>query len=262
MGDSQSVILLDFDGVLIDSVDECVVTAYNQYTGSLCRSLSDLPAAYVPLMRRNRSRARKAGEFKRLAGWCLEQVRLGNHEAQLSEEQFRELYDGSESFPELGKEFFSFRQRLVALNMESWCELNPPMQPIWEWLVSHPAARFTILTYKNLAAVEAICRHYGLELRKEDVFASDDGTTKAENLERIIKKHGESKQYHFIDDSIDNLIEIREIEHRSNLSLYWASWGFQIEGDGARAEREKFQVLSQTGAIRLFEQIYSPAKPR
>ena len=256
MGDSSPVLLLDFDGVLIDSIDECVVSSYNQITGSLCRELAQLPAGYVSLLRLNRSRARKAGEFKRLAAWCLDQIKTGPTDRILSLAEFNALYAGSsESLADLGREFFAVRQKLIDRDPESWCELNPPMQPIWEWLKNHRKNKFTILTYKNLPAVNAICSHFGMPIDPAEIYASDDGTTKAENLEKIIALNGEHRQYHFIDDSLDNLIEMRTAHPAPNLHLYWAGWGFKIEGDDQRAAQEKFAILTQTEAIALIEKL-------
>jgi hypothetical protein len=43
------MLILDFDGVLINSLDEVALTAYNATTGKLVTSLADLPTALVGL---------------------------------------------------------------------------------------------------------------------------------------------------------------------------------------------------------------------
>lgn len=247
----RAVILLDFDGVLIDSVDECAVSAYNQATGSFCRSLAELPAGYLELFRLNRPISRKAGEFKALAGWCLEQERSGATSRQLNEVEFQAI-NNPEKNRENGKEFFSFRQRLIDYSTEHWCELNPPIQPIWEWLRTNSNSRFTILTYKNLPAVKALCQYYQMPIDEADIYASDDGTTKAQNLLKIMSRHG-SRAYHFIDDSLDNLFELKRTD--SGVNLYWANWGYTLPTDQARAERYQIPSLSQTDAISLIADL-------
>lgn len=248
------ILLLDFDGVLIDSVDEFAVTAYNMITGSFARTLGEVPAGFITLMRNNRPIARKAGEFKPLGRWCLERLSAGETGRRLTEEEFKAIAAGND-VKQSGKEFFSFRQRLIEHALEDWCELNPPMQPVWEWLRTNAPGSFTILTYKNRPAVKALCKHHEMPVDDENIYASDDGTTKAENLDKIIARHGAGRRYHFVDDCIDNLLEIKHAPHGAELSLYWASWGYILPNDPQKAEAENIPDFSQTDLISLIETL-------
>lgn len=48
------MLIFDFDGVLIDSLDEVILTVYNTATGQQVTRLTDLAQPLVELFRRNR----------------------------------------------------------------------------------------------------------------------------------------------------------------------------------------------------------------
>jgi hypothetical protein len=69
------MLILDFDGVLINSLDEVALTAYNATTGKLVTSLADLPTALVGLFQRNRYHVQSIGDGILLMEWCLNYYR-------------------------------------------------------------------------------------------------------------------------------------------------------------------------------------------
>lgn len=85
----NEIFLFDFDGVLLDTVDEVAVTAYNTATESFISSLEDAPEGYGELFRINRCRIQHAGEIPLLGAWCVEhcakqpQRRLLQEEAEV-----------------------------------------------------------------------------------------------------------------------------------------------------------------------------------
>jgi hypothetical protein len=71
-----NMLILDFDGVLINSLDEVALTAYNATTGKLVTSLADLPTALVGLFQRNRYHVQSIGDGILLMEWCLNYYRI------------------------------------------------------------------------------------------------------------------------------------------------------------------------------------------
>src|SRR5690606_33311380 len=69
-------IVFDFDGVLIHSHIESMVTAYNVAAGALLENSTELPVLFEELFSRNRCHVRTAGEMTVLACWCLEAGRV------------------------------------------------------------------------------------------------------------------------------------------------------------------------------------------
>lgn len=236
--------IFDFDGVLIDSVDEAAVTAYSAASGSLATSLTDLPDGYLELFKNSRPFPRNASEMLVLGRWCLEKIEL-NEPATISREILEHLVtedDHSES--DLRRLFFETRQQLATRSPLSWLELNRPYQPLFDWLKTELNAPLVILTHKNRLAVEQICRHFGLEIRSDRIYSGDTGEPKELGLLAIMERF-DSSSYHFIDDSIHNLLELKyRLPADADVSLELASWGYCTIDDVTLAEQEGLRVLA------------------
>ena len=67
------MLIFDFDGVLMDSVREVAVTAYNTLKGDILLSrLDQLPQDALALFLRNRFHLQPIGDAPVLMNWCLE----------------------------------------------------------------------------------------------------------------------------------------------------------------------------------------------
>ncbi|MDH3797730.1 MAG: hypothetical protein OES70_03800, partial [Desulfobacterales bacterium] len=69
------MLIFDFDGVLINSLDEVTLTAYNAVTGKQVTSLADLPTALVGLFQHSRFHVQAIGDAMLLMKWCLNNYR-------------------------------------------------------------------------------------------------------------------------------------------------------------------------------------------
>ena len=69
------MLIFDFDGVLINSVDEVVLTTYNATSANLHTSLTDLPAELVSLFKCNRFHVQPIGDAILMMQWCLDHFR-------------------------------------------------------------------------------------------------------------------------------------------------------------------------------------------
>ena len=58
------MLIFDFDGVLINSIDEVVLTTYNATTATLHTALTDLPPELVSLFKRNRFHVQPFLDFR------------------------------------------------------------------------------------------------------------------------------------------------------------------------------------------------------
>ena len=65
------MLIFDFDGVLINSLDEVVLTSYNAATNSLVTALAQVPADPVQMFKNNRFHVQPIGDAIVLMNWCL-----------------------------------------------------------------------------------------------------------------------------------------------------------------------------------------------
>ena len=211
-------VIFDFDGVLLDSRNELIITGYNVRSDKCVKSLSEIPSPFINFMTKHRTYARNAGETAYLAELAFD----ASDNTAMSREEFLEKL-GRLSKDELlifQKNFFAARGRFISEDKDAWYALNTPHQPLWDF-VSKKAAP-SILTYKNEEAVRALARHYGLELAA--VYSIPTGTPKAIKLQELVEEFHEDRLF-YVDDSYTNLVEIYSSGIKG-VELLLATWGY------------------------------------
>ena len=248
------MLIFDFDGVLVNSLDEVVLTAYNAAADSLVTSLEQVPADLVQMFKRNRFHVQPIGDAIGLMNWCL-----ANYQKEpqriLNREDYAALTGRSEiDLVDRTNLIYAARKRFIDTDIERWLALHQPYQPLWNELVQRQNYLFVILTNKNHDATYRLCRHFGLKIDAQDIYSGDNGVTKIENMGRIQERFGR-QQFVFIDDSLKNLKELDFHFNRNHkvLALGLAAWGYLGAEDSGRAPDSGFQALQQTDVIKLIK---------
>jgi FMN phosphatase YigB (HAD superfamily) len=254
MNGHANMLILDFDGVLINSLDEVTLTAYNTTTGKLVTSLADLPKALIELFQRNRYHVQSIGDAILLMNWCLNNYR-NKSEQFLNSHKYETLISGATvPLTDRTLRIYETRRQFVAKDPECWLALHQPYQPLWDQLLQHQKYVFIILTNKNRDATLRLCRHFGLGINAVDVYSGDQGASKVENMRQIQERFG-NQLFSFIDDSIKNL---RELENsldvgKKMIRLLLASWGYTGPQDEKIAQEYGYPVLTQKDLISLLD---------
>jgi hypothetical protein len=246
------MLIFDFDGVMMDSLDEIVVTAYNAVQRTLLTSLDNIPPEVVILFKQNRYHFQPIGDALPLMSWCLDNYRKTPNK-YLSPEEFRALVKNAlKPVADRTDYFFATRRSLIDADKVCWLALNKPFQPLWDALIKYGAEKIIILTNKNLQATALLCRHFNLDIGSENIYSGDGGTTKIENLYEIHRCFKQTS-YRFIDDSLTNLMELDRHFNKSHtfISMFYASWGYGGPDEAADARKNGFSVLEQTDTIAL-----------
>jgi len=244
--------IYDFDGVLLNSLDEVAVSAYNAVTGKMVTEIEKIPPDLVGLFKRNRFHFQPAGDVIPLMQWCLD-THFDEPGRLLTQSEFLNI-TGKTTEPLISRteRFYAARNRFAELDSQRWLSLNRPFQPVWNELIKRGGEQVVILTNKNREAVFKQCRYFGLNISKENIYAGDDGATKTSHLNTLFKRFSDRLLY-FIDDSLKNLQDLNaHFNKPSNmLSLFLASWGFIGPDDIKTARSSAFPVLSQKDLIAL-----------
>ena len=248
------MLIFDFDGVLINSIDEVTLTAYNAVTGQQATSLAELPTALIGLFQHNRFHVQAIGEVILLMNWCLNNYR-NKSEPILNLHEYQALISGTTtSLTDRTLRIYETRSQFIASDPQRWLALHQPYQPLWGELIQRPNYVFIILTNKNRGATLRLCRHFGLNVQTGDVYSGDHGTSKAENMRQIQQRFSD-QPFDFIDDSIKNL---RELENSVNVEnkmirLLLASWGYTGPQDEKIAKQHGYPVLNQKDLIAMLD---------
>jgi FMN phosphatase YigB (HAD superfamily) len=254
------MLIFDFDGVLINSLDEVTLTVYNTATGRRVASPADLPAALVGLFQRNRYHVQPIGDAVLLMKWCLNNY-PNETEKLLNPQEYESIISGAEEpAAERTRLVYATRMHLVAADPRHWLALHQPYQPLWGELLRRKKYGFVILTNKNRDATLRLCRHFGLDIDPANLYSGDQGVDKVENMQQIQKRFGNSP-LEFIDDSLKNLMELDRCFNKDHktLTLLLASWGYTGPQDEKMAQANGFPVLNQKDLMALLDQDQLPA---
>jgi len=249
------MLIFDFDGVLIDSLDEVTLTVYNAATGGLRTSLSSLPAGLVQLFKRNRFHVQPIGDGLALMNWCLANYQHEPGKILTSPEYQTIVAGASGALHDRTRLIYEKRSLLIDRDLESWVSLHRPFQPLWSQLIGHPGQAVLILTHKNKAATVQLCRYFGFKIEAKDIYSGDHSVTKVENMQRIQHRFG-AQAYFFLDDSVKNLRELSLAFNQKEkvLELLFASWGYTGPEDEVIARSYGYPVFKQADMISFLNQ--------
>ena len=238
------MLIFDFDGVLMDSVREIAVTAYNTLTGNIVTQLNRIPPQALDLFVRNRFHVQPIGDALVLMNWSLETSDSQPHKLMNEKDYEKILQQVEEPVDSRTARFFDRRSQFKAKDIDAWLALNEPVQPVWRLLLDRPGDDLVMLTNKNREATIALCTHFGLEISNDNIYSGDKGATKIDNFSRIMQRFKKST-YAFIDDSIKNLreIDVHFNGHEKVVSLIFAEWGYTGPNDAHLARSLGYQAL-------------------
>ena len=239
------MLIFDFDGVLMDSVREVAVTAFNMLTGDTVTRLDQIPQNAQKLFFRNRFHIQPIGDAPVLMKWCLE---IGESEPDklLSPKEYDEIIKrANKPVAARTNRFFETRNRFKSNDLAAWFALNAPIQPLWRTMVEDPSADTVLLTNKNREATISLCNHFGLKISHQNVYSGDHGTTKIENMTQIMQRFN-SQTYTFIDDSVKNLHEVDKHFNKKEktISLILATWGYTGPDDAWTAKNHGYHAVT------------------
>lgn len=239
------MLIFDYDGVLLDSVREIAVTAYNMLEGTVATRLNQLPQNALELFLRNRFHVQPIGDAPVLMKWCLE-IGETDPDKLLSPAEYEEIIQQvDEPVAARTTRFFETRNLFKAKDLKAWTELNAPVQPLWQIMAEQPTKNLVLLTNKNREATISLSKHFGLIISDDNIYSGDHGTTKIENMTRIMQRF-KKPAYAFIDDSVKNLREIDEHfnKEEKTISLIFATWGYTGPDDARMAKDCGYQVVT------------------
>jgi len=245
------MLVFDFDGVLINSLDEVVLTTYSAATDSLVTSPAEVPADLVQMFKNNRFHVQAIGDAIALMNWCLINWRKDLQKI-LTREEYRTIAQGSDiALADRTNLIYDTRKRFIEKDIGRWFALHQTYQPLWDELTRRQNHPFVILTNKNHDATWRLCRHFGLTIDAKDIYSGDNGVSKIENMLRIQERFGK-EAFSFIDDSVKNLNELDLYfnTEKKVLTLLLATWGYTGAQDSMMAQEYGYEVLQQTDVVR------------
>ena len=221
----NEAILLDFDGVIVDSIKECYKVSLDSYYG--INGLTYNKQEYKKLFYKYRYLAGPVYQFMSLHG-LLEKIINNNLNESDSIKLFKKI--DSEYTPELKKEyeynFFQNRQ-FYKHQMNKWLEMHKltnfgkVLQQIEDF------KDYYIITTKDKDSVKLLCDHFSININ--NVFSKDDYNSFG-SKGKIISNFIDNSKYEsaiFVDDSVKHLDSVND----ARVKLFFANWGYDINNN-------------------------------
>lgn len=240
--------VFDFDGVVCDSTDECMVTSWNAWQrghgGTSFRTdLSDFSLEECKSFRALRPRVRGAGEYYILRRSLSEGISILD----------QRTYDGllmqwKEDIAPFSKVFFEMRDQLRSIDLERWIELHPVYPEVLAVMRElNRDGRLYIATLKDAKSVKLILEGQGIEVSPEHLLDESVINSKLQALDLIRNQTACGKlDLIFIDDNATHLVE----PHASGYKVRLATWGVPLKEYINLAVEHGIPVLKTQSEVR------------
>ena len=237
----RPILVMDFDGVICDSTEECVVTAWNAWTvrsghPGHVRTPAEVPEPFRSTLRQYRSYVRTAGEYLIL----LEVARTGRRiDSQADYERLFEEFKSELS--DFARLFFSARDQLRTEDEDHWLDLHLVYEGIPTNLRTlSEAFDFYVVTGKDARSVQTFFDRFGLRVSPSHVYDKDVAHDKLSAICMIAASAGQPLgSAYFLDDNVYHLLPA----HRAGCHAYMASWGYHTPEQLQFAHQESIPVL-------------------
>jgi len=221
----RKLIALDFDGVICDSMDECMLLSYNAYFN---RS-QDKGIDYSEISSELQIRFKK---YRYLVGpaqdfYFLWKSLLSTNTS--SSKEIVKIYHKLKS-DDMGMEltfvesFYFLRSKLKKDHFNQWILLNPIYKQIKSALIDVvDIDNLFIVTAKDTDSVLDLLHANNIEINRKQIYGREISLDKV-NLFRQIIKETEIKPQNifYIEDKISHLIKVRTM----GINGYLATWGY------------------------------------
>ena len=213
------LLCLDFDGVICDSANECMLVTYDAYFDVDHVHTEALPTAYCEVFKRYRYLVRDPGEYYLLAN-AYDEGRT------IDEARFTAVVAGASSAcREFKQKFFAARRALRRKDERAWVNLHSAYEHVVEFMKT-ATAPIDIITTKDEESVDALLTAYGVREKVGRIFGQQALTAhggKAGAIRVAVARRGlEPSEVAYLDDHLKHLADVRD----TGVHLWHATWGY------------------------------------
>ena len=239
----KKIIGFDFDGVICDSTNECLITGYNawldyQNINKFIAADTEVPAGLADYFRSWRGFVRTADQYFAIFKSYAEQSPLrGEADFErrvLLDEPERSLY---------AKKFFAAREKLRNQNLEYWIGLNCSYDGFpddFKKIIAETDV-YIVSSGKDKASVLTFLSSLGIDFPAEKIYDNTVARDKLVALKTIAEINNEKlENIIFIDDNINHVMNVKQ----GGCKIFMAGWGYHSEGHICQAIINNVDVVS------------------
>ena len=242
----KPVVALDFDGVICNSMDECMRVAfgaYEEWRTGVPTPLSvetALPAGFDEYFRTYRYLVRPAEEY-----WLIVRAYQEGGAPLLPQEFARLAGDAQPQLTEFAPIYFRTRERLRDSSMERWLGLHAMYPEFGEgWIQLRRQALCYIVTTRDRESVSRLLSMLDVDIPAERRWTKERSGGKPAAILDIAGECGRKpSEILFVDDHPGHLRDVRS----TGAFLFWAAWGFWPDTDSTA--REAYERISNIAEL-------------
>ena len=235
------IIVFDFDGVVCDSTDECMVSSWNAWQKWNNRpdfriSLGEFSDLEKTRFRKLRPYVRSAGEYYILRRRIEEEFPIT--EQKVFEHLRDKWLDHLNPFKTI---FYDAREKLRQKDLESWIKLHPVFDDVIAIMKRlNEEKRLFVATLKDGKSVCLILEYHGIHLSPNCLLDQSQISSKLEALNRYSKQENATKDnLIFLDDNVTHLLEPK----KAGYNIFLTGWGPSLEEHRQLAIKKNIPVI-------------------
>ncbi len=224
----NKIIGFDFDGVICDSTEECLITGYNawlkfQNKSQFITASKQVSEDLAKYFRAWRGLVRTADQYFVVFN------SYGKNQKLKNEQDFEQRCIQKKSLQnKYQKLFFAAREELRNKDIEYWSNLHYPYQGIADGLqrIIKIANVFMVTSGKDKPSVKIFLRHLGIDFPEEKIYDKQIAANKRTALEKIAQQTGQKlKDIIFLDDNINHIFNLKQ----AGCQISMAGWGYHTD---------------------------------
>jgi phosphoglycolate phosphatase-like HAD superfamily hydrolase len=250
----MKLLVTDFDGVVCDSVSECLLAAENawgqlqtSYEAQRIFDIDAIPTNRQAKFRKLRPYLRGAEDFIPL---FLAVERDLEVESQADFDLLRRRLQ--HQLPQYQQAFYAERDFLRQHHRRLWLQLNPLFSEVGRALATHSSfEHIFILTTKRQPDVVDILEYHGIDFPFEQIHSvKSDG--KMKRLQQIMQSAGAAPaETGYIEDQIDYLLSAAPL----GVNVRLADWGYVSAEQRRNAKEQGIPSIDQAAMAALFQNL-------
>lgn len=243
------IFVFDFDGVVCDSTDECMITSWNTWQKWNGRNLQrrqvvDFTKDEILKFRKLRPRVRGAGEY-----FILNKILDEKIEIKSQDDYEFLLANNRENIQKFKALFLSERQVFRASHSTDWILLHEVYPDVIDVLRNlNLRNRLYIATLKDFLSIRMILDYYSVNIEDFKILDEAKIVSKLDALERILKLSDSKKgELVFFDDNVTHLFE----SFSNGFEVYLTAWSNPIPEYLEQAEKTGIPIVRNIEQLNL-----------
>jgi phosphoglycolate phosphatase-like HAD superfamily hydrolase len=244
MTNNQSILALDFDGVICDGMPEYFHSSWLVYLQIWSLPSTSAPLELFPIFAKLRPLIEHGWEMPLLI-WALMQdtpaAKIANNWTSLA----TQILDYHHLSPkDIVKVLDEVRDQSIAQDLTGWLKLQSCYPGTIEKILALPAnIQPVIITTKDGRFTRQLLEDQGVQLPADAIFGKESKQTKANTLRQLIASQPD--QIWFVEDRLPTLQTVSQQPDLDSVQLFLADWGYNTPAErAAAASDDRVQLLS------------------